>query len=120
MPQITGYVTLEERSSFAEYARGLGLDGAALASLLLHRELRVGRLPDLQSKGRNSKSTDCPEKITIHRIDDVTKGKFKEHAETYQLKSSPALALLCRAELKERWLEKAMTSKRTTRFESKS
>lgn len=119
MPQITGYLTADERSRLAEYARSHGLDAAALASLLLHRELRVGRLRDLRSKGRLPKPTECPEKVTIHRIDDLAKGRFKEHAKSCQLKSSPALALLCRAELQERWLEKAMEkAARPTRSES--
>lgn len=120
MPQITGYVTSGERSRFGEYAQSLGLDGAALASLLLHRELRVGRLEKLRSDPRISQTAECPEKITIHGVSETTKGKFREHAAAHGLKPSPALAILCRAELKESWLHKAMNGTRSTRIESKA
>jgi hypothetical protein len=118
MPQITGYVTPVERSVFGDYAQSLGLDGAALASLLLHRELRVDRLEKLRTDSRISEVGECPEKITIHRVSDATKERFKKHAATHGLKPSPALALLCRAELREKWLHKAMG--RSTRIESKT
>jgi len=105
MAQIIGYLTPVEAAAFQEHAASGGLDASALANLLVARELRIRRLPDL--KGRFD--VDLPRgdrtKITAHQRGEATKQAFCAHAATAGLKPSPAAALLFRAELEERWLK---------------
>lgn len=111
MPQITGYMTADERSRFGDYAHRLGLDGGTVATLLLVRELRVDRLAELRSKPGFRSPAKAPGKITSHRLAEPEKQKFREHRARFKMSASKALGLLCRAELKERWLEKAIHRK---------
>lgn len=104
-------MTAEERDQFGEYAHRLGLDGGTVATLLLVRELRVDRLAVLRQKPQFRLPDGDAGTITTHRFAPAEKEKFKEHRSRYGLSARKALGLLCRAELKERWLEKAIHKK---------
>lgn len=126
MPQITGRMTADERTRFGDYARGLRLDGGTVATLLLTRELRVGRLTALHSDPRFYKPGKTPGKITLRRLPEAEKLDFREHARKHEITPSQALGLLCRVELVEKWLARALddpgkrlgASRKLTRRES--
>jgi hypothetical protein len=104
MAQIIGYLTSAEAAAFQEHAASGGLDASGLANLLVARELRVGRLPDLKGRFDVDLPSGDRTKITAHQRGDATKKAFGAHSAAAGLKPSPAAALLFRAELEERWL----------------
>jgi len=104
MPQILGYVTTGERAAFDAYALSLGLDVTALANLLILRELRAPRLPELAARYDTAGPAGDRTKIVAHTRTPEIKGLFAAHAASAALKPSRAAAILFRAELEERWL----------------
>lgn len=108
--QVSGRMTAEERVRFGAYADSLGLDGGAVATLLMLRELRLRRLADLRSNARFREIAGATSKITSHRFAEPDKRRFQEHISSIGLSSSKALGILCRTELVEKWLEQALLS----------
>jgi hypothetical protein len=104
MAQVNIYIRGTDRVRFAKYASQFGLDVTALSNLLLVRELRVGRLGDLQLKGPLGPRK---EKITAHVASD-RREDFAIRAKNVGLSMSEAGALLVLTELEERWLEKSV------------
>lgn len=111
MTQIIGYLSSAEATDFREHAAGGGIDVSALANLLITRELRIGRLPNL--KGRFSVHLPPADrtKIVAYLRDRDTKQAFGAHAGAAGLRPTPAAALLFRAELEERWLTLCLNAK---------
>lgn len=107
MSQITAHVSAADAAAFQAYAAGLGLDASALATLLLIRELRVGRLPRLAAVDLSARGA-ANDKITAHRGDGAVKTRWTAHALTAGLSASKAAAIVFRAELKEQWLNRAV------------
>lgn len=99
-------MTPDERDAFHDYALQHGLDSTALANLLIARELQARRL--LVLAGRYDASGPLPEraKVVAHTPSAATKSAFTGLAEAAGLKPSRAAAILFRAELHERWLER--------------
>jgi len=119
MPQQQAYLTPEEDTELRNYARSHGLDATALANMLLIRELRLGRLkteqfPVLDPGGQRQRSR----KITAHLQSEDQKGSFTAHAVACGLRPATAASMLLRAELLERWLERAMRWNGLTQPES--
>lgn len=106
--QVTGRLTPDERKQFGGYAEALGLDAGTVATLLMTRELRIRRLDDLRSDARFRPSGITPRTITSHRFRKSEKQRFLDHIGLLGLSASKALGLLCRVELFEAWLEKAL------------
>lgn len=106
MPQILGYVTPEDRDRFEAYALAHGLDVTALANLLIARELRARRLTELQVTFDAPRPLASRSKIVAHTPDAKTKEAFTARAHEAGMKPSRAAAILFRAELDERWLER--------------
>lgn len=110
--QVNTYVTPEERENFELYARNFLLDVAGLLILLFARETRVGQLRALTltdvapPASRNAKLS--------ARLKAEEHAMLTKMAKDNGLSLSKAGAMLVRAELKQRWLEKACA----TRFES--
>ncbi len=111
--QITAYISSSERTSFEAYAAGCGLDTAGLLGLLLARELRLKRLPELVSR-QSPEKVELDRKVTLHRCNEALKESIRSHATCAGTSVSKACAAIVRAELAERWLSVAME----TRFES--
>lgn len=107
-PQVTGRLTPTERQAFANYADELGLDAGTIATLLMSRELRTKRLVQLSKKPQFRAIENCSRTVTTHRFQAVDKQRFVNHAKEIGLSASKALGILCRAELAERWLDKAL------------
>lgn len=104
--QIVGYVPDEEADRFGHYASALSLDVSAVATLLIVREISACRLrglveqyPAIGGSGR---------KIVAHQRNGLLKQAFAGHAAKFDVKSTPAAGSVFRAELHERWLEKAV------------
>lgn len=106
MAQVLGYVTPEERDAFEAYANDHGLDVTALANLLIARELRAKRLEQLLLKIGFGPALTVRTKIVAHTPTDATKAAFATRAAQAGVKPSRAAAILFRAELEERWLER--------------
>lgn len=104
MAQVNIYLSGTDREQFSMYAAQFGLDVTALGNLLLARELRVGRLGSLHSRACEERRG---EKITAH-MSAGKRGEFAALAKQLGLSVSEAGALLVRAELSERWLEKTV------------
>ncbi len=90
-----------------------GLDAASLLALLLTRELRVERLSALLDSDTPSKAS-RDSKVTVHGRDSALREGFFARAEACGTSLSNACAVLMRAEMRERWLERSIS----TRFES--
>jgi hypothetical protein len=105
MAQIVGFVTAAERGDFDAYALTHGLDVTALANLLIARELHTRRLAILTAQFDPPRPLPNRAKIVAH-TPEATKAGFTAHAKSLGLKPSRAAAVLFRAELEERWLEK--------------
>jgi hypothetical protein len=105
--QITAHVSAGNAATFRSYAASFGLDASALATLLLIRELRIGRLPDLAAADLDARGS-ANDKITAHKGDGAVKTQWKAHARAAGLSASKAAAIVFRAELKEQWLKRAV------------
>lgn len=110
--QITTHVGTSERVVFDAYAGKFGLDAGNLLHLLWQRELRFGRLQQIDSSfqepnaAHSQKGLDS--KVTTHLTDVTLKTRIKERAETVRLPVSRASAILLREEMQTRWLEIAL------------
>lgn len=107
MSQIVGYVTDEEARAFAAYAESLGIDVSALANLLIRREMKLGRLRQMQPPPTEERTV----KITAHLKSEAVKANFTDHASRHGLRAGPGATRLFRAELEERWLEACLGDK---------
>ncbi|MEG3148189.1 hypothetical protein U1839_26370 [Sphingomonas sp. RT2P30] len=108
------YVTAPERAAFEAYAQQFLLDPAGLLALLFAREMRVGRLRELIEKDVVPSGSRKP-KITA-RLQASDHIQVRALAQEHNKSLSEAGAVLVRAELNEKWLHQALT----TRFESRS
>lgn len=90
-----------------------GLDAASLLALLLTREMRVERLADLLDSDVPSKAS-RDSKVTVHGRHAALRKWLVTRAGLCGTSLSNACAVLMRAELRERWLERSIS----TRFES--
>ena len=111
--QITTHLCLAERNMFEGYARSFALDPAGLLALLLVRELRSPRLA-LLVKHDVPANEPRRSKVTAHALDENLHRKVLTMAANHGQSVSHACAVIIRAELTERWLERALM----TRFES--
>lgn len=112
-PQISAHVCATERAEFEAYAATFGLDAAGLLALLLARELRVGRLAALLKNDLPTKAS-RDSKVTVHGRDAILREGIVARAGECGTSLSNACATLMRAEMRERWLERSIS----TRFES--
>ncbi|OYW45878.1 MAG: hypothetical protein B7Z08_01385 [Sphingomonadales bacterium 32-68-7] len=108
MAQIGGYLSPAEHLEFKRYAAQFQLKDSSLANLLLARELRLRRLSDL--KASYLRSTPLPQRsrITAHQADAAVKAAFEAQAREAGLSPDQAAAIVFRAELGERWLERSI------------
>jgi hypothetical protein len=109
MFQQHAYLTSEEDAQFRRYAKARGLDATALASVLLLRELRLHRLEISRFSATDSLGH-RDRKVTAHLPTQAEKEAFVAHARNCGLKPATAAAILLRAELTERWLDRDMGS----------
>ncbi len=102
---IGGWLSNEDGKKFQDYADLIGLDLAALATLLIVRELNHGRLGALAEKGGSKPKG---KRITAASAKADLKAQFSRHAAQYGLSSDAACSLLFRAEVAERWLSNCL------------
>ena len=107
--QIGGWLRPSEKQALDEYLKQFGIRPTAAATLLIVRELRRKRLPDLQSRYADSPGTNR-ERVTAHPTDGKLKEAFKRHAASLGMDPDPAASILFRAELEERWLARSVES----------
>jgi hypothetical protein len=105
--QVTGYVSPLEREVFEAYATSFDLDVGTLMLLLIVRELQLARLALLRER---FDTPEMPErtKVTAHAKSAAVKAGIIETARRASLSTSRVCAVLLRAELEERWLERAL------------
>jgi hypothetical protein len=102
-------MTVNERTAFGHYAKALGLAAGTVATLLMIRELSIGRLGGLKVDPKLRPVENTAGTVTSHRFSKSQKRKFERHVEKVGVPStSQGLGILCRAELQERWLENAL------------
>lgn len=111
-PQVTTYVTPEERNRFEAYAAKFGLDANNLLHLVWQHELRVVRLeqlaPALQESSRAVRVGGLTSKVTAHLSSTRLKQQIVERAAQTGLPVSRAGAALLREELRECWLVRVL------------
>lgn len=107
MVQIGGYLTSEEHADFKRYAAQFQLKDSGLANLLIARELRCDRLERLKALFPPVRLMDRS-RVTAHQSDPEVKTIFEAHAHRASVSCDFAASLIFRAELAERWLEKAI------------
>jgi hypothetical protein len=107
--QIGGWMRPGEHDDFMRYLEQFHLGPGAVAALLIVKELRLGLLPKLKElypmpkgPGRGRVSA-RPQDLTV-------KADFNAHAASFGIKPDPAAAMVFRAELMERSLERWMES----------
>jgi hypothetical protein len=105
--QQHGYLTARERADFRAYAREHELHATALGRLLMVRELRLRRLPDLL-RAHSDQPTPRRKKVTVHLANPALKLAFAELASNAGASPSAAAAAVFRAELTEKWLSRAI------------
>lgn len=107
--QITGYLPRQDAESFQTYAASMGIDKSSLANLLIRRELILNRMATLVTFQHHEPRALCI-KVTAHLTDESAKAAFTAAAERCGLRPGNAASLLFRAEIAERWLERAITA----------
>lgn len=110
--QLTAHLTRSEREEFEAYSHSLLLDPAGLLALLFAREMRLKRLSQLLEG--DDLPPNCKETKVTARIRPEEHAPLKEYVLSQCESVSHAGGVLIRAELDERWLECACS----TRFES--
>lgn len=111
--QIIGYLAEDEKAELASYAAGFGLHLSSLALLLVRRELYRNRLGQLARDTQLIPLATSGPKVAARFPSAGTRAEFGRHVAAAGLKMTPALALLLRAELRERWLEGVVTQDST-------
>jgi hypothetical protein len=116
--QITVRLDPQEKTAFDSYAERCGLDSSELAKLLIVRERRLERLLALRNKkqipefkrqswGKGIKKPT----VTAHFSTLAEVEMFDRYATNCGLNRQNAGAWLLTAEIKEQWLEKALSLK---------
>ena len=110
--QITARLSPETKARFEQCATKFGLDGSELAKLLIVRERHQKRLkqagkhqmdePRRDSRGRRPT-------VTAHLSSVKEVRDFDAYARQCGLSRNRAAACLFEAEVRERWLERAMS-----------
>ena len=103
----------EMKSAFDAYAGRLGLASSELAKLLIVRERYRRKLSTLRNEPNHSTKTGGARtlpKITAHVSSVEEVAEFDSYARENGLDRNGAGVLLLRAELRERWLEHAITT----------
>lgn len=110
MVQIGGYLTPDEHSEFKRYAAAFQFTESSLANLLIVRELRRQRLPKLRQLFASNAPLKERARITAHQSNERLKQTFDAHAQGAGVSPDQAASIIFRAELNERWLQRAVDS----------
>lgn len=105
--QIGGNLSKEEGRRLKAYAEGLQLTRPNLCALLVVRELACGRLASLRTAHAGSEPKRGAARVTV-RVSEEAKSQFRTAAAGAGLGLDDAAAILFRAELEERWLERSV------------
>jgi|SRR6185295_3753762 len=116
--QITARLDPQEKDAFDSYAAQFGLDSSELAKLLLVRERKLQRLLALKNKRQVPQVERQPwgraikkPTVTAHLSNSAEVEAFDQYAISCNLSRQTAAAWLLTSELKEKWLEKALSLK---------
>jgi hypothetical protein len=116
--QITIRLNPQEKDAFEDYAAEHDLDDSELAKLLILREKKLKRLAKLKKRRQLPKIERAARgegfrkpTVTAHVGSSAEVEAFDEYAESCDLNRQSAGAWIFLAELKERWLEKALSLK---------
>lgn len=104
--QIGSNLRPSEYDGFKSYALGLQLTHSAVANLLVLRELRRKRLGKLREKILEHRG--LPRHRITANVSPPIKAAFEAHLKTLGLGSDVAAGIIFRAELCERWLDRAI------------
>lgn len=104
---IGGWLSKPQGKEFEAYAAEIGLDLAALATILIVKELNHDRLAGLVAPKPTSR-TDKGRRISARTKQADLKRRFADHAAKHGLSSDAAASVLFRCELSERWLGKCL------------
>lgn len=104
---IGAWLSEEDGRAFGSYAHEFGLDESALATLLVVRELRIGRLKSIAHT--RAEKSDKSKRVTARPRQPEIGTAFANHALLHGLRSGQAAALLIRMELSEQWLRSALS-----------
>ena len=106
MRQIGSNLRPEEYDNFKAYAASFQLTHSAVANLLILRELRRRRLDRLRKKHKEFRG--LPEHRITGNVNANIKAAFDAHVAEIGLGSDAAAGIVFRAELGERWLDRAV------------
>ncbi|MSO88691.1 MAG: hypothetical protein EXQ89_01735 [Rhodospirillaceae bacterium] len=116
LPQITIRVAPIVKAAFDRYESDLGLRGSELAKLLIVRERRQRRLAKLSVAKRPAQQRSVLRggermpTITAHFSSAQAVAEFDAYASECGVNRNAAGLWLIEGELRERWLERAVTS----------
>lgn len=104
---VGGWLSESEGVAFIEYASEIGVDSAALATILLMREINHDRLGSLLDREGGS-PVHKDRRVSARAKHSGLKERFACHAAKCGVSSDAAAAAVFRAELRERWLGKCI------------
>lgn len=104
---IGGWLSEADGDAFHAYALEIGIDSAALATLLIARELGQPRMADILDPATLT-VVRKERRISARTAQTELKARFAEHAAMHGISSDGAAAAVFRAELKEKWLGKCV------------
>lgn len=107
--QIGCYFHPAEADALEAYARSLGLSRPKLCALLIVRAVRSNRLGMIADFYGGSEPKARARRVTTRLEDDIIKELFIQKATELHLGIDDAAAKVFRAELNDRWLEKAVS-----------
>lgn len=107
MVTLGGWLTQAQGIEFESYAAEIGLDLAALATILVVRELNHDRLAALIAQG-HAHPPIKDRRVSARTRQAEIKLRFADHARKHRLSPDAAASAVFRAELNERWLGKCL------------
>jgi hypothetical protein len=106
--QIGCYLTEDETKELRAYAQAHELRVPSLCALIVLHELRCRRLSDLKSTYLRKVGKQEGQRVTARFSRPELKEEFSNHVNECGIGSDDATGVLIRAELQERWLDKAL------------
>lgn len=91
------------------YARLCEVSRSKLLGLLVVRETKLGRLPELATRYRGSEDKRGAKRVSARMMSVTRRNGFRTHVAKHGMGTEDGLALLARAEMDELWLGRAMS-----------
>ena len=107
--QFGCYLSPEEAQQLKDYAESMEISRPKLCILLIVRELRSSRLDRMPRSSATALPKRKSKRVTARAINSQVRDRFAKRAASLGLGTDEATAMIFRAELAERWLERSLS-----------